>query len=149
MTTPAELTSAITTVTAEWLASGRVATVREIGDGHCYDFAEEVLRRLGRRDLYGHGYDPTKPSLQEARTEDFWFDDFCADMALVRASGETIPDDIPESEVEDIIGSASHAWFVLEGRHYDATAPEGRDGFLQMPFFADQFAGWREENAAA
>lgn len=148
MTTPAELTTAITTVTAEWLASGRVSTVRQIGDGHCYDFAEEVLTRLGRHDLYGYGYDPVKASLQEARTEDFWLDDFCADMALVRASGETIPEGVPEAVATDIISTATHAWLVLDGRHYDATAPEGRDGFLEMPFFADQFAGWRKESAA-
>jgi hypothetical protein len=48
--TPELLTQTILSVIEEFLADGRCQTIRDIGNGHCYDFAEAVFERLGRRE---------------------------------------------------------------------------------------------------
>lgn len=141
--TPDLLTATIKSVTADWLASGKITEVRYIGDGLCYDFAEEVHTRLGRHEdrLYGRG------DLETAETEDYWVDDFCFDLHALRRAGEIVPDDIPANEFATKIGSATHEWMRFQGKHYDATAPEGVDRFLDLPFFSDQVEGLRREFA--
>jgi len=159
----AMLASAIREQTAEWLAEGRVETVREIGQGHCYDFAEAVMDRLGMPG-HGSGWSPedSHGQLIDCVTDDWWrrvlnddgsdageADTFVMDLARLRREGAPLPVGV-EDDDEDFatfLGSATHDWLVLDGRHHDATCPEGAVHFLLMPFFADQIAGWLEERA--
>lgn len=143
---------AIRAVTAAWLTNGIVSTIREIGDGQCEEFATEVLDRIlaehpEARDVVVLGY-----------TEDWWLreldDDgndmdeavmFEADIPRLRSEGAPVPDDLDDDGLSEIIGQATHVWLRWNGRHFDATAPDGRDHFLLMPFFADQLEGYRQD----
>lgn len=157
------LTEAIRALAAEWISSGRVPSIRSIGDGHCYDFAREAMARLGAGE-HGAGWLPedSHGRLIDCVTEDWWrrilnddgsdsgeADAFVADLARLRREGAPLPPDIEDDDQEfaGLLGSMTHNWLVLDGRHYDATCPEGSDHFLTMPFFADQISGWLQERA--
>lgn len=159
-----ELSTAIHAQIEEWLTQREVATIREIGQGRCYDFAEAVMYRLGVPE-HGAGWmpDDSHGRLIDCVTEDWWrrilnddgsdageADAFVADIARLRREGAPLPDGIEDDDEEfaGLLGSMTHDWLVLDGRHYDATCPEGADHFLSMPFFADQIAGWLEERSA-
>jgi hypothetical protein len=142
----------IRALTAEWLAEGVVPTVRAIGDGMCEEFANEVLDRI-------HATDPaTIDVVTAAFTDDWWLREtdgegrdlgsavsFEADVDRLRREGAPLPDDVPDAELSLLIGAATHMWIVHDGMHHDATAPDGAEHFLLMPFFADQVAGHRND----
>lgn len=158
--TPAVLASAIVAVRGEWLASGVVETARAIGDGHCYDFARTVMERLGVEG-YGSGFsvEDSHGRLIDVVTEEWWSrmpgaeDDeaeaFHMDVPRLRAEGAPLPAGIDDDELAHLLGAMTHNWLVLDGRHHDATCPEGADHFLLMPFFADQIAGRLREGRRA
>lgn len=153
--TGAVLSQAIRDQIAEWIADGTVADVRAIGDGPCYEFAEAVMERLG---VEGHGCglspEDSHGRLIDCVTEDWWArelnDDgsdageaecFVADIARLRREGAPLPCGLDDDALANVIGSATHNWLVLDGRHHDATCPDGAEHWLLMPFFADQIAG--------
>lgn len=151
-TIPTLITATIVDLTKQWLNEGIVSTVRQIGNGLCEEFAQQVLDRL-------HVERPNTLNIVTAAfTDDWWLREspdaaicFEADIPRLRAEGAPLPDDMSDKELSQLIGCATHMWIVHDGMHYDATAPEGRSHFLLMPFFADQIAGHRakrEENAA-
>ncbi|MFZ3481698.1 hypothetical protein [Sphingomonas sp. 3-13AW] len=131
-----------------------MAAVKEIGDGLCEEFAELVLSQIlqhypeAERDI-GLGY-----------TDDWWIralDEsgcdtgsalaFEADIDRLRTEGAPIPADITDAELSLLIGSATHVWLRWNGLHFDATAPDGSEHFLLMPFFRDQIAGYRADTS--
>jgi hypothetical protein len=158
------LAQAIRDQTAEWLADGTVATVREIGQGRCYDFAEAVMIRLGVGDEHEEGWMPedSHGKLVDCVTEEWWSrvlkDDgtdageaetFHADLKRLIAEGAPLPPSI-KADDEDFawfLGSATHNWLVLDGRHHDASCPDGADHWLLMPFFSNQINAWLAERS--
>lgn len=113
------LSHAIRAVADEWIERGRacVTDVSQINDGPCEAFAEDVENRL--RQLFG-----TTDTLRIVGT-----DNLIEDGAL--------PDDWPDN----------HVWLELNGRCYDAEAPDGVDTPLDLPFFVDRrstftMCGW-------
>lgn len=142
--TPAELTAAINATIKEFVGKkARCKTVRDIGSGYCYDFVERVFERLGASHDYLWGEGPS--GLKTCATEDYGYEDFRADVGLLRQAGERIPRDIPKAAFENLIGGATHMWIKLGDLYYDATAPQGVPRFLELPFFADQIEGLRRE----
>lgn len=154
--TAAELGETIKAILADWIAAGRVQNVTEVGNGHCYDFAEEVMTRLGWKE-YGWGYLPedSHGRLIDVATEDWWnrkrkpdgsdageAESFTIDIARLRREGAPLPQWIEDDDIEiaQFLGSMTHSWLVLDGRHYDATCPDGAAHFFEMPFFANQIA---------
>lgn len=142
--TPSHLTAAIQETIREWIDNGTVPNVRTIGSGHCYDFAEDVMTRLGLHDDYMWGRGP----IEAKHTEDYWASEFSFDIKKLQDAGEPVPTDIPLKEFATRIGAATHEWLYFQGRHYDATAPEGVDHFLDIPFFKNQIEGLRAELGA-
>lgn len=147
--TPALLSATIIAVRDDWIETGVVENARDIGDGHCYDFARAVMERLGVKG-HGDGYSPqdSQGRLIDVVTEDWWsraVDDdeaeaFHMDVSRLRAEGAPLPPGIEDDELAHLLGGMTHNWLVLDGRHYDATCPEGAEHFLLMPFFADQIS---------
>lgn len=150
--TPALLAATIVAVRDEWIETGVVENVRAIGDGDCYDFARAVMERLGV-DGYGSGFslEDSHGRLIDMVTEEWWSrmegaeeeeaEAFHMDVPRLRAEGAPLPAGIDDGELAHLLGAMTHNWLVLDGRHHDATCPEGADHFLLMPFFADQIAG--------
>lgn len=150
--THAAITAAIRAETAEWLACGRVPNVRAIGNGWCYEFCEAIYTRLG----YERDYVYEEGPLEKRQTQDWWArisedeaECFVADIPRLRAEGAPLPDDLDDDTLAGLIGAATHEWIFFDGLHFDATAPEGVDHWLKMPFFANQIAGCRAERQAA
>ena len=154
MITHALLTETIEATLADWIAAGRVLKASQVGNGFCYEFAEEVMTRLGSTE-YGDGYMPSDSfgRLVDVCTEDWWVrvlradgtdageaEAFTIDIARLRREGAPLPGWLQDDDVEaaQTIGSMTHNWLVLDGLHYDATCPEGADHFLDLPFFANQ-----------
>lgn len=157
------LTEAIRTLAAEWISSGQVSCVRSIGNGQCYEFARGVMERL-RQGEHGAGWMPedSHGRLIDCVTEDWWsriVDDdgidigeaepFTMDIARLRAEGAPLPEGIADEDDDfaRILGSMTHDWIVLDGKHYDATCPDGASHFLLMPFFADQISAIMAQRA--
>lgn len=157
------LPEAIRAQTDEWLSTGKVPDVRSIGCGRCYDFAEAVMLRMGS-DGHGSGWLPedSHGRLIDCVTEDWWRrvlnDDGtdageaeCFVMDLPRLMREKAP--LPTSITSDdeefaaFLGSLTHNWLVLDGRHHDAGCPDGAEHFLLMPFFAEQISRFLEDRA--
>ena len=151
--TTAELSAAIVAEREAWIMAGTVADARAIGDGHCYDFAQAVMRRLGVAG-HGAGYAPedSHARLVDVVTEDWWTmvvdddgdeeaDPFHMDIPRLRREGAPLPSGIDDDTLAGLLGAMTHNWLVLDGRHHDATCPEGADHFLLMPFFANQLSG--------
>jgi len=136
---------AIRQTVAEWLRADTVQRVEQIGSGGCYDFADDVVKLLGfggdERDItiVTEGFWKLDPDEEDARIS------WTADLDLWRKAGEPVPVDIPTEELEDLLGSATHIWFHVEGKHFDAEAPDGVDHALHLPFFSRQINGLRKE----
>lgn len=123
------ITAAIHSLAAEWIEEGRIQHPRDIGDGQCEDFAHELADRL-------HNIQ----DLEVLWSDNWWIDDFVADIDRLRREGAPLPSGVEDRHLADLIGSATHAWIHWNGLHFDATAPNGKDHFLEMPFYADQIA---------
>lgn len=151
----AELTAAILAMRERWIAEGLVPDARAIGDGDCYEFAKAVMDHLGVEG-HGSGFMPedSHGRLVDVVTEDWWSrildadggdadeaEAFHMDVARLRAEGAPLPDGIADENLAWLLGAMTHNWLVLDGRHYDATCPQGVEHFLLMPFFADQISG--------
>lgn len=135
-------------LTAKWIEDDLITKPRDVGDGQCEEFAQAVISAL-----------PRDRDITLAYTEDWWSrvilpdgtpspDEavtFHADIPRLRAEGAPLPVDIPDDALANLIGGATHVWICWNGQHFDASAPEGRPHFLDMPFFADQISGLRDE----
>ena len=145
--TPEDMTKAIRDITAEWIAAGKVKDARAIGDGRCYEMVRAVVERLGldfnEVDMGRH----PQVSIHDIRDYERAGQDFLISLTALRRAGEKPPADIPSSEFAELIGGAQHQWLKLGRLYYDASAPEGARRFLDMPFFADQIEGLRQEIA--
>ncbi len=150
----ASLCKAIRAQTDEWIREGRVRSAGDVGNGHCYDFAEGVMTRLG---VEGHGSgflpEDSRGRLIDCVTEDWWSrvlladgsdsgeaECFRIDLPRLRREGAPLPDRISHDDEEFacLLGSMTHNWLVLDDRHHDASCPEGAEHFLLMPFFKNQ-----------
>jgi hypothetical protein len=144
--TPELLSQTILAIIHDWMEAGRCKTIREIGNGLCYDFCEEIYTRLGRAREYVY---EDAPDLEKVATEDFWIDHddgcFYADLPRLRSMGVPLPTDVPDEALSLTIGQATHEWVFFQGKHYDATCPEGAPYFVEMPFFKNQIEGLRKE----
>lgn len=133
--------NAIHAVIARWIGDGRITEAAEVGNGGCEEFADEVMVLLRERE----------PSIAKdadiAWSDEWWAEGhegtFLADIPRMRAEGMPLPDGFDDNELANLFGAMTHAWIVHEGRHYDATAPDGRAYFLGMPFFAGQIEAAR------
>lgn len=141
--TEAEISQVIRLTTDDFLSKLGVAA-QDIGNGHCCDFAEAVFLRLGAYWEYIH--EKSVCGLSKGQSDYYWADSFEADLDAWRAAGEPVPDDLPEIELMDALGRG-HEWIILNGRHYDATSPEGVDHAIELHFFADEIKRIRQENA--
>lgn len=151
--TPAILTQAtlsfqstLDQVLSEYQEAGH--TPEAINNGLCEEFAMKVLRRwlTPQLQLEGSGTDPFSIVSPRLLVEDFFLDTSKLliadhsdwDWPLIDAhwGGEKIP--VCYRRPYQKASSGGHVWMTVEGRHYDAEAPEGVDFFLDLPFFENR-----------
>jgi hypothetical protein len=148
------LRATIEEVRRRWIDEGVVPDVRTIGQGLCYEFAEEIMRILGRAEDYGN----FKGDLIDKCSDDWWCRvleedgsdageaEFCVmDIPRLRAEGAPLPDDIGDDDLANILGGSTHQWLEWQGRAYDAAAPEGVDHFLMLPLFVNNIQVFRDD----
>jgi hypothetical protein len=51
-------------------------------------------------------------------------------------------DDLDHLSCFGSFSPGTHIWLFLDGRHYDAEAPEGVGSFYELPFFQRYIASW-------
>lgn len=130
------ITVAIQSLLEEWIATDKVENAKDVGSGLCYEFCDEIERRL-----------TDVANLSRCETEIWWKDAFVADIDKLEKAKQlpgqwtTIP------KIEMVIGSATHAWISWNGFNFDATAPEGCELFLKMPFFLEQITAYCESQS--
>lgn len=139
------LTQSIERVLRNWLDGASARTPQEIVTG----IAQAGTQKDFISDVYGdlelHVYLPTL-GVGQLRFGDLISklpgDVFVFDRSHLRALWATGP--IPPTlSLDDLDAQARqmfdlykhHEWMVLEGKHFDAEAPEGADSMLQLPFF--------------
>ena len=145
--TPEDMTKAIRDITAGWIASGKVKDARGIGDGHCYEMVRAVVERLGLDFNDVDAGRHSQISIHDVRDYERGGEDFVVSLTALRRAGEKPPADIPSRDFAELIGGAQHQWLKLGRLYYDASAPGGVRRFLDLPFFADQIEGLRQEIA--
>lgn len=148
------ITRVIRETIEQWIDQKRVLTARDIGDGHCVDFAEECHRKLSVAGMptgeFRGYFDRDSTSLQTVETSDFAPPEgnpFDADLtpglpldwSRFKEDGCVLPKGIGgRKALSAFLWETHHCWLWHDGHHFDATAPEGKKSFMEMPFFADQ-----------
>lgn len=147
------LSAAIRTVRARLLDAGRYPDLPSINAGGCTAFTRAVRRELGREfcdeiGLEELGIDNLMESEDDEPT--------VMDRALLAEHWPLVvpPEGLGWDDIDALAAAAgfscgTHEWLVLDGRHYDAEAPDGVDNPFDLPFFQRVVAGWLEERDAA
>jgi hypothetical protein len=120
----------------------RGISVYDIGDGHCYDFAEAVLDRA-LPGWYCRLDSPEGPMTLETECfycpeKDGYVDPFSAtdwDFTLLETWGISIPKADQPRYNEIIRRHPAHGWIYFRGRHYDAEHPDGVENLFELNFF--------------
>ena len=145
------LPAIITDLRDEYAAQG--ITAYDIGNGHCEDFAREVLRRwIGEEWIYLEGRDAGFQTLETLNLIHPDSGDW--DWALLARCWNTMPPAGIDPTVLTGVAQCepSHVWITTGGHHYDVDHPEGVDTHFELMFFRrwiDTVASNRNEGAAA
>ncbi len=129
---PRQLTVAILRLRDRFVDLGISQSYWEINNGHCREFALDVLAAVGGESASTYfiwngdlmvGADPERP---ERGT---W------DAQLVhRKWGLGPPLGLTWDEINSVT-FGNHIWIVHQGRHFDAECPYGVDNFFSLPLF--------------
>lgn len=144
------LPAIIVSLRDEYAAQG--VTAYDIGNGHCEDFANEVLRRwIGDDWMFLEGQDVGFQTLETVNLIHPDGGEWDWDL-LARHWGTTPP---VGSDPAVLTGVAqcepNHIWITTGGQHYDVDHPEGVDTHFELMFFRrwiDTVAGNRNEGTA-
>ncbi len=112
---------------AEYIAQGRAASLYDVNDGSCEEFANDLVEAFGG---------------EREGLESWWADNLSVDgrgeewdVALVE---RLFPATCPTHGLDwDDVRFAipAHCWVEMGGRHYDAECPEGADNLFEVPLF--------------
>ncbi len=145
---PSALIAAILAVRVELVSSGRYGSFQGINEGYCTDFCNDVTERLG---LPSDGSEPYELGIDNLMEDDDG-EPTVMDRALLAAHWPRIhpPEGLTWDDVDQLASDAgfsagTHVWLCLDGRHYDAEAPEGVDNPFDLPFFQRVVHSWMEE----
>jgi hypothetical protein len=145
---PSALTAAILAVRGELVSTGRYASFQAINAGYCTDFCNDVTDRLGVPADAHEPFEVGIDNLMECEDDE----PTVMDRALLAAHWPKIqpPEGLTWDEVDQLASDAgfsagTHVWLCLDGRHYDAEAPEGVDNPFDLPFFQRVVGSWLEE----
>jgi hypothetical protein len=130
------LTSIILDITAKWKSKNKM-TPKQINNGYCMDFAEEVIEKIGiennnslHRVYSEYLYDYDDLGFND---DDQIFDD----ENLYRWNKKSINQYGGLPEIDDIedYEPDTHVWLFLDGKHYDVENPNGVDAWYKLNFF--------------
>lgn len=132
----------------KYVASG--ISLYDIGNGHCYDFAEGVLNRIVP-DRWSRPETPDIPVTLETEAfycpgDDGYVDPFSAtgwDFPLLEKWGIVIPKAEQARHNEIVSRHPTHGWIYFRGRHYDAEHPDGVENFFELNFFLRHLSAGR------
>ncbi|MGY3582267.1 hypothetical protein ACVIGB_000808 [Bradyrhizobium sp. USDA 4341] len=153
----ARLSLAIRSTLQQWLSVGSALDGQQINSGAarggcCSDFASEVLKELGGVLVADRLGIETLDIGNFQVSDDDDVDGRPLDRELLRRHwpkvippGELDWGDLDRLSEDAGFSGGTHVWLALNGRHYDAEAPEGVENFLELPFFQRVVASWIAE----
>lgn len=111
-------------------------TLLEINDGFCYDFAQEVQKKLGysRKDLYILNTAMFSSDYSTDMVEALYKDKMNWSKSMLDKYGKP-PVDLKTWRPND------HEWIVFKNRHYDAECPNGVDKWYELPIIQRYMKG--------
>lgn len=112
----------------EYLVSGQAVSIRDINNGLCVQFAEEIEHQIPESEACSNDF-------YMVELDDGWNGDGKDqwDIELLNKANAFIPAPYTLDMVNKIRGY--HRWVEYEGKHYDAEAPEGVVNFFDLPIF--------------
>ncbi len=144
--TQQDISNAILDVRKAYLDRG--ISLFEIGNGHCYDFADDVMDRLfpeNWRQIEGtQGWSTLQSECFYLPGEDGLVDAFAAngwDWSLLTEWGIDVPPHERARYDAILANHPVHGWIFFEGRHYDCEHPEGVTNFFELNFFRRHLEG--------
>jgi hypothetical protein len=128
--TKQELTDTINEMVKKYAADG--VSVERIGSGLCENFLHDVL------DVWsGEGW----PIREGEGFTSVWTDELLSgsakqDRQLIEKYWGGLPEGFSDELLEFLgVNEPNHVWLYIDGKHYDAEAPEGVTTFVELPFF--------------
>lgn len=105
-------------------------TIEEINDGFCYDFAEEIQKRmkLPKKDLYILTTPMLSSDYSNQETEAIYKNEINWSKEMLNKYGKP-PINMKFYHPDD------HAWLVYKNKHYDAETPNGVNIWYELPIF--------------
>lgn len=150
---------AVRSLRQSWLDHGWAGSFAEINAGSCEVFADEVVDRL-LEDL------PARPANAPERLDIVAFiavdpETDCAyddggpfDRALLAEHWpDIVPppgldwDDMDRLSADAGFSAGTHSFVALDGRFYDAEAPDGVGSVFELPFFERVIESWKSARA--
>jgi hypothetical protein len=140
-----QLTQSIERVVENWLGGESARNAKEIVDGvarwgTARDFISDVYNDLcSKVNLFEIGVGQVRfgDLISKVPGDDFVFDK--EHLRALWATGPIPPtitlDDLDEQAQSMFYAFRHHEWIVLDGKHFDAEAPQGANSVLQLPFF--------------
>jgi hypothetical protein len=155
------LSSAIERTLAAWIRASKAVDAAEINSGAarggcCSDFASEVVEHLGGQEA------ADRMDLEEIAIDNLMVVD--PDDAFGRPLDRPLlakhwpkvcpPDGLGWDDLDQLSQDANffggtHVWLTMEGRHYDAEAPDGVDNLFDLPFFVRVVSSWVAKKGVA
>jgi len=134
--TPEKLTTIINNTISKWQHDNRMS-IKEINDGYCMDFAEEIKNIIGYESPNGfhrvyseylYDYDDLGFNYPEQIFDDRnllkW-----NKSAVMEYGGLPNINNIENYEPD------THVWFYLDGKNYDAENPKGVNKWYELDFY--------------
>lgn len=118
----------------------RGITTYQIGNGHCDDFADDVLQEWIGPDWIGLD---GKGMFDQAETgmfctypdNDGWPHDWDWELLAKYWNIYPPPGHTLQFLKELAVDCPGHTWIAAKGKHYDSESPEGVDSFFDLMFF--------------
>lgn len=118
------ISNVIENIREEYIYNEFVSTYREINNGYCPEFAEEVVSIIDDENVTNVSMDNFMIDEEfNGDGNDKW------DQDILKEWG------IPYNKELDNIVFGYHVWITDGEKHYDAECPEGVYNFFELPFF--------------
>lgn len=150
--TAQRLTNSINEVLAFWIDTGTATNAKTINSGNCSEFSVDVMINLGGLETaYDLGINELDiAGLLEVGDGPDNGPQFDRELLATHWPNIQPPDgltwdDLDQLSVDADFDSGTHVWLVLDGKHYDAEAPEGVENLFDLPFFRRIVDTWVNE----
>ena len=140
--TPINLTTIINNTALNWKSNKRMS-IKQINDGYCMDFAENVVDLVGFENSNGGFHRVYSEYLYDYDDLGFYDDEHIFDdvnLSKWNKSSVNQYGGLPNIKNIEEYEPDTHVWLYLNGKHYDVENPNGADKWYELNFYKRDLA---------